>query len=82
MKLDRNEVLQRFCKLAADVREHLTNELKGREPYSYSADCFCDSPSEVTSTLQSSPFGYDYCFDEPVMQFIEEAVNQALAERT
>lgn len=64
MNLDKSEVIQRFCKLASKVGEV---KFKHKIPH----DCFCKEKCYNQNYFQ---------FDEEVLEFIEDAVNDKLEE--
>lgn len=61
--MSQKEVLQRFCRLASDVGDHIGNH--------HAHDCFCgENPLSRERNFQ---------FSEIVMRFIENAVEVACA---
>jgi len=65
MTLTKQQVIERFCKLATKVGEQ---EFKHTIPH----DCFCGD--DQTGTM----FTGDFQFDEKVLEFIEECVETLL----
>lgn len=63
MRLTREQVLERWCKLSAKV-------MAEKFQFQEAADCFCGEKS-------IEPFG-GYQFESPVLDFIESAVQTAL----
>lgn len=62
--MTRNEVVKRFCELSSKVGAQHFH-------HDFSYDCFCED-----STAHPALFS----FDEAVMKFVEDAVNEKMAK--
>lgn len=62
MNLDKSEVIERLCELASKVGEV---RFKHKIPH----DCFCEDNNPTQENFQ---------FDEEVLEFITDAVNEKL----
>lgn len=62
--MEKQKVIERFCALASKV---------GNEKYKsqYAADCFCGTNPNTWLTN-------NFQFEEPIMKFIEEAIEEKL----
>jgi len=61
--MTKEQVIERFCKLSGQVAS--SQKFEWSEP----VDCFCG---------KAHPPGWNYCFSEKVMSFIETAVQKEL----
>lgn len=91
-RLTQSQTILRLCRLAARVREHPPLvQRAGRK--TLAADCFCGQSSppnecgrragrEIEQITGLNLDSDVYCFDEEIMDFIEQAVTVALSQGT
>lgn len=68
--MNADEVIERLCKLQQEVQEHLG--------FDYSADCFCGKGGFWKAEGYGGTFEQGYRNDGKALEFIENAVRQAL----
>lgn len=65
--MDREEIIKRLCKLCTHVGNRIYHNL-------HAHDCFCDP----TKRNVLDPLGVKFEFNETILLFIEEAVDQRI----